>query len=282
LTTAAGLLLERTLLRLPPLLALRVISGFAAARGVDPRHHRARLITAALGHPAPAGRYGSVLLPYVGPPLTPPVILTTLHLGPLTALAYFLERLPGDVLALHRWSVPPRPGVRMLEVSDSSAERAGAFLAGYRALRMGETIFLALDGGCDSCTSIVVSGRRVVVARGPFALSRMTGAPLVFIGARWARGRVEVVAGAPVAAADESDMVAALAPSIEAFLSLDPDPSDLFARALAQSPLAEGTAAERLAQPGVTDLAVGRDGDGARCHDHDSGGTEAEGRDDLV
>lgn len=252
---SAGRLIELALLRLHPSVALRLV----------PRRRRSRLLTAALCHPGRAGRFASVVR---SPPVVGPAVIVTVHRGPVTALAYFLERIPGDVLALHRWTIPPRPGMRMIEVGDTAGERALAFYDAYRVLSNGGSVFLALDGRGNSLARITVAQRELTVARGALELARLTGTPIVLVTPYWRGTGVHVTASDPIPPGPESAMTVALGKAIEAALQDGPrDPEDLFELSLAASPSAEGVLGDRLPQTLVTDLPVGGDGNRPRRDD---------------
>jgi hypothetical protein len=165
------------------------------------------------------------------PPLTsdfdpsgfrPPMILTSFHVGPISALGGALEQLPGEVLVLHV-SGAPRGRLRMLSVGPTQWDRAAAFAQAMCALRAGGFVFLLADANVfPSTIEATMFGRTIRLARGAFALSRLSGAPVVALAGRWRGARVEVVASDPIAPADEISMAAAIAAWLERFVRASP------------------------------------------------------------
>jgi lauroyl/myristoyl acyltransferase len=156
--------------------------------------------------------------------LSPPLILASFHIGPIQAVGAVLERLPGEVLVLHRGRFAPRPGLTLLRIGADEWDRARAFRRAITTLLAGGTVYLAMDGlGSDGYDAATVEapllGGTARLARGAFALSRITGAPLVPVLARWRGSRAEIVSGDPIpASADESAMAAATARWLERYL----------------------------------------------------------------
>jgi lauroyl/myristoyl acyltransferase len=155
--------------------------------------------------------------------LQPPMILTSFHVGPISALGGALEQLPGDVLVLHV-SGAPRPRLRMLSVGPTQWDRAAAFAQAMRTLRRGGFVFLLADANVfPSTIEVTMFGRTTRLARGAFALSRLSGAPVVPLAGRWQGTCVEVVAGEPIVPGEEAVMAAATAAWLERFVRASPD-----------------------------------------------------------
>jgi len=156
------------------------------------------------------------------PPLPkPPLIFATFHLGPLTALGATLEASVGPVLA----------PVERRRVDDSDAfrerRRTRTFYEAARFLRAGGSVVIALDPYMAAWIRVPFFGRTTPLARGAFALSRMTGAPIVPVVARWRGTRVELVAGEILGAPDgperETADAATIAQWLEDYLRANPD-----------------------------------------------------------
>lgn len=135
----------------------------------------------------------------------PPLIVGTFHLGPLTALGAALETSIGPVFA----------SVERRRVGASAAtrerRRTRTFYESARFLRAGGSVVMPLDPFVASSFRVPFFGGTAPIARGAFALSRITGAPIVPMVARWRGTRVELVAGTPLAAADGPEREQALA-----------------------------------------------------------------------
>jgi lauroyl/myristoyl acyltransferase len=173
-----------------------------------------------------------------------PAILTTAHIGALGAIGALLRRLPGDVLALHRmeWRMPSN--VTGLHVPDTDPANAAAFHRALTTLRRHGCVFLLADGGGHDVPFL---GGVVKIKRGPFALARMTGAPVVAVLARWDGAVVRITSGPPIAAGDdEAEMARAMARVIERHLLEHPSEIgahwlDPLSRALARGGSAAST-----------------------------------------
>ncbi len=146
--------------------------------------------------------------------LHPPLILGFFHVGAVQALGSAAERLPGPVLALRQGLLhPTRPPVR-IESTEGDDQHRAAVLWGARAhLDAGGFVVVALDVVPGAGIRVPCLGRTIELARGPFAMARLTGAPLVPLAARWCGGEVEIETGDPLATA------APLAPTPEAWES---------------------------------------------------------------
>jgi hypothetical protein len=142
--------------------------------------------------------------------LQPPLILVFAHVGPYHAIGAALAGLRGDVLALERGGVGPTPGITATAAGDDEWGRARVFQRAIGTLRSGGSVLLAIDGYEASTLEVPMLGGAMAVARGPFALARMTGAPIVPIAARWRGGSAEVACG-DLIPADASEQVTAAA-----------------------------------------------------------------------
>jgi hypothetical protein len=157
-----------------------------------------------------------------------PLILATFHVGAFPALAAVLERLDGEVVAVHRGRFAPWPGITMVWTGDDEWERARTFDRAVRALRAGSFVFTALDGygedGYEATTlDAPMLGATVALARGTFALARIAKVPIVPIVARWRGISVEVELGDPIQPGPgESAMAAGAAAWLERYLCAFP------------------------------------------------------------
>ena len=150
----------------------------------------------------------------------PPLIVATFHLGPLTALGAILEARIGPVLApIERRSLDSE------EVRER--RRTKTFYEAARFVRAGGSVVIPLDPYVASSIRVPFFGGTAPLARGAFALSRATGAPIVPIVARWRGTNVELVAGEPFVAAGGPDEERALAEAtarwLENYLRANPE-----------------------------------------------------------
>jgi hypothetical protein len=151
--------------------------------------------------------------------LQPPLILVFAHVGPYQAVGPALEGMRGDVLALDRGGVGPTPGITVIAAGDDEWGRARVFQRAIATLRSGGSVLLAVDGYEASTLEAPMLGGVIALARGPFALARMTGAPIVPIAARWRGSSAEVVCGDPIPPnADEQVTAAATGAWLESYL----------------------------------------------------------------
>jgi len=133
--------------------------------------------------------------------LRPPLILGMFHVGTLNALGPALERLPGPVLALREGGPLslPRPPVEVVTPGDDAQSRAAVFYRLLHHLERGGFVVLALDVAPGPAFQVPCLGRMLPLARGPFALARLTGTPLVPLVASWGRGKFDVILGEELA-----------------------------------------------------------------------------------
>jgi hypothetical protein len=115
------------------------------------------------------------------------------------ALEPALEQLPGPVLALRHGPLhTAAPPLEIVTTEGDEQCRAAVFGRALIHLQRGGFVVLALDVVPGTGLRVPCLGRTVELARGPFALARLTGAPLVPLVARWRRSGVEVLTGEPL------------------------------------------------------------------------------------
>jgi hypothetical protein len=162
--------------------------------------------------------------------LRPPLVLATFHVGAVQALGAALERLPGPVLAVrHGMLHATRPPLELVTTEGDGQRRADVFQRALVHLTRGGFVALALDLSAGPGLTVPCLGRTLTLARGPFALARLTGAPIVPLVARWRRGGLEIEIGRPLAAgpatdpaARETALAAAAARWLEGYLRKSP------------------------------------------------------------
>ena len=131
---------------------------------------------------------------------TTPAIFLTWHVGPPFALLGAFGRLGLDVLAIRRTEEYQAPSVHVASVDRGSHSRTKAASHAVARLRRGGLVVIAGDGTDTSETFVTPClGRCVRMARGPFALARICGVPLVPLLASCDRdGLVRVTVGEPL------------------------------------------------------------------------------------
>lgn len=152
--------------------------------------------------------------------LAPPLILAFAHVGPYQALGWLLERLDADVLALvERRGFVPRPGMTIVTTGEDEWAGARALGRAVAALRSGAFVFLAMDGQEAATIEAPALGGTIALARGPFALARITATPIVPLVARWRGLTIEVAVGDTVQPSlEEHAMAAEAAAWLERYL----------------------------------------------------------------
>jgi hypothetical protein len=164
--------------------------------------------------------------------LHPPLVLASFHLGAGTPLQALYPRLEADVLVMAREQPSSGPGVRFVWGPRDSPDpasgfgewgRARAMTEGVRALRAGEFLVVAVDFAGTTSVAAHLFGYPVAIRGGAFACSRLAGAPMVPITARWRGPRVEIICGDPIAPAADTEMAEALMRWIEDYLRENPD-----------------------------------------------------------
>jgi lauroyl/myristoyl acyltransferase len=129
-----------------------------------------------------------------------PVVLATWHFGPPVGLAAAFDVLETRVLALARHRPPATGrGLDVVATGGSEQGRASALWRAVQHLKAGRQVLIAADGqGGERTTEVACLGRVVRLARGPFVLARLSGAPIVPLVPRWDGGRIAVHVGAPI------------------------------------------------------------------------------------
>ncbi len=169
------------------------------------------------------------------------MVLATFHIGPPLGLGPLLERLPGDVLSLTA-GLPSRVGAVSVNTGGGDWGRVVGSGRALQTLRGGGCVIVAVDGYGSRKVQAPLLGRNVPLAAGAFSLSRMTGAPLLPVVARWQDDGIDVVTGGRIAADEEAKMAAALTRWLESYVlerpaELGPD----FVSFLRRSPLLDLT-----------------------------------------
>ncbi|HEX7808808.1 MAG TPA: hypothetical protein VF608_08785 [Thermoanaerobaculia bacterium] len=164
--------------------------------------------------------------------LPTPLILGTFHLGALPAIGAGLEILPANVLVVR--STPKVANVHdnlIIEMTRGDEQhRARLFHRGLQFLREGKYVFLPLDPEESTRVAAPFRGRTMQLARGPFAMSRITNTPILPLVARWNGRRIEFVIGDVIPAGEEDVTAAAAAAWLERYL--DEHPLDISPRVL--------------------------------------------------
>jgi len=132
--------------------------------------------------------------------LRPPLVLGFFHVGAVQALSPAVERLPGPVLILRQGLLStPRPPVRVESTEGDGQRRAAVFRRALAHLAEGGFVVVALDVVPGTGFRVPVLERSIELARGPFALARIAGAPVQPLAARWRGGGVEILTGPELA-----------------------------------------------------------------------------------
>lgn len=182
---------------------------------------RLRVLEAGIASPTARWPYP----PLVSQPaeVPPPVIFVGFHAGPIYALGSLLERQPGEVLVLQH-SGHARQRLAGGWIGTEAWQRAAALRGAVDTLRGGGSVFLLVDSNEFPTTiDVTLFGRRTRMARGAFALARITGSPIVPIAPRWRGTRAEIVVGDPIVSGDEAEMAVATARWLEAFVRSAPE-----------------------------------------------------------
>jgi lauroyl/myristoyl acyltransferase len=154
-----------------------------------------------------------------------PAIITTFHVGAVTMLGFALAQLPGKVLVVRVTDDDaPHPRFERAATRVSEEGRAALFHRALTFLRNGDFVFMAADPRpVMGDFAAPFRGGTIALARGPFALARVTGAPIVPLVARWRGTKVEYVLGEPIPASpDESAMATALTTWLDRYLTNAP------------------------------------------------------------
>jgi hypothetical protein len=159
-----------------------------------------------------------------------PAILVGWHVGPPFGLAGAFEAVGLQVLLLRRaLSYGTTPTLEVAPTDGGQDERSSAFRQALARLREGGVVLLAVDASDVAQTAPVPCfGRARSMARGPFALARLTGAPVLPIAAALDGDRVVRVAigsrltGDGEGDALEASLAAGAAAWLEGFLRRSP------------------------------------------------------------
>ncbi|MEA2442974.1 MAG: Bacterial lipid biosynthesis acyltransferase [Thermoleophilales bacterium] len=195
----------------------------AARRGTWSTFLKAEALDAALERPGARPVYPEVATNPALAELRAPLIVASFHVGASSAVGAALEQLPGEVLVLHRGRFAPRRDVTLVRVGEDEWERARTLHRAVKTLRSGGFVFVAVDAyeqGYDVSTiEVPMFGGVVSLARGAFALARITGAPIVPLAARWRGARVEITCGEAIPPEpDDHATAAATARWLEGYL----------------------------------------------------------------
>ncbi len=187
---------------------------------------RNRLLTEAIRLYGYDKRIGALGLPQpLLAAIKPPAIITGFHVGVLPLLGFALEQLQAKVLVIRR-----HPG----GVANASFERAWTqgddqhrallFKRCRDFLHSGGFVYMAADPEPAGRGSLQAPFRQgsIQLARGPFALSRITGAPIIPLVSRWRRASVEFILGDPVQGCGEAELAAAVTAWLDRYLTADP------------------------------------------------------------
>jgi hypothetical protein len=178
-------------------------------------------------------------------PLAPPYILGFAHIGVYEALAPVFERLEGPTLLWREGEIHlPTHRLAIATTEGGIGRRAAAFVKAVKWLRDGGIVATALDVLGEPGIPIRLLDRRLELARGPFALARRMGVPIVPAVAIQRKGCVTVISGPPLEAvashdkAVESQLAQSTMDWFGAFLRHHPDDMGLgLLRALVAAPL---------------------------------------------
>jgi len=151
-----------------------------------------------------------------------PAILAAFHVGAIHTIGPALERLGKPVLAFRTGLFfEPRPPLEIATVEGTTEQRAATFHRALHVLRSGGYVVVAPDIAGDIETRCL--GRPLPLARGAFALARLTRVPIVPIVATWTRYGVSFAASEPLPTSDSEEALASSAAAwLEAFLLANP------------------------------------------------------------
>jgi hypothetical protein len=141
--------------------------------------------------------------------LRPPLIVGVFHIGPVIALATAVEQLRGNVFIIRRSTLPLErvPSITIETAVGDEQRRALAFHRALQRLRDGDFVVMALDPEHALRLPVPCLGRTFQLARGPFALARLAGVPIVPLIPRWRGTEVELAIGQPLTPAPNATTV---------------------------------------------------------------------------
>ena len=176
----------------------RAAAALVAARiGALEARNRVQVRCVARAGLAPLRPLVSVAEPLLA--LRGPCILATFHVGATHTLGPALERLSAPVLALRLGSLAAvRAPVESITTEGAEQQRAAVFHRAMGQLEDGGFVAMAVDVVRGAWIEAACLGRPLRLARGAFALSAMTGVPIVPLVSRWSRRGADVVAGEPL------------------------------------------------------------------------------------
>jgi hypothetical protein len=189
---------------------------------------RNRLLTEAIKIYGYDKRIAALALPHPSlAALQPPAIITTFHVGVLPMLGFALEQLPAPVLIVRRHpGGTPHSSFERGATRGTEQERALLFHRCVNFLRSGRFVMIAADPFPTERGALATPFRGGIIrlTRGPYALARITGAPLIPLVARWRGARVEFVVGDAVPAAkEEAAMAREMASWLDRYLTEAPE-----------------------------------------------------------
>lgn len=147
----------------------------------------------------------------------PPMVLTAFHIGPQTRLGPFLTRLAG-VVAIPANGPPAILANMIVHPTSLEWQRVAAFSHSARTVRGGGFALVTADGMGGARVAARCLNREIALSAGPFALARLTGAPLRPLAARWVGSALHITAGEAIPPGDPADMASAVAGFLERLL----------------------------------------------------------------
>jgi lauroyl/myristoyl acyltransferase len=183
-----------------------------------------------------AGRrgYPRVALDPAFSAMAPPLILASMHIGPFQGIGAAVRLLPGEVMGLTRGQYLRPTDLTLVEGGEDEQRRAQAFGRALATLRRDGFVLITVDAFTPgeyepSSIEVPMLGSTIRLARGAFALARITGTPVRPIASRWRGTRLEVCVGDPVASAlGEEGMAAAVGGWFERYLRASPGEVSVF------------------------------------------------------
>lgn len=132
-----------------------------------------------------------------------PGIFVTFHLGAIQTTAVALEAIGKPALAFrHGVLFEARPPVEHATSKGDAQRRANEFIRALHYLKRGGFVMMALDAAPGTTIATECLGRPLALARGAFALARMTGAPIIPLTVRWTPQGAHAVIDAPLLPAE--------------------------------------------------------------------------------
>jgi lauroyl/myristoyl acyltransferase len=166
--------------------------------------------------------------------LRPPLVLASFHVGPYQALGGAMRTLPADVVSIDRGQYALSSDMTLLRGGEDEWQRAHTFHRTLSALRSGRFVLVTVDAFhpdeyAVAKIEVPLLGRTLPLARGAFALARISRTPIVPIVVRWRGTAMEVTVGDPIGPeAGEAGMAAATAGWLERYLLERPGEISVF------------------------------------------------------